>query len=148
MNHDEVTEIISNIINVKEDYEVFFWVDTDGIFHNTENPNPRDELICCCDISYSKETGDWLITPWIYNCDNPAFFKSANSARTYAFFWQNWITYLYGNDIEEPDFEKDWLSVKSNRSVVMMLFDMQSDKFKNELWKEEEDERKRSKNEV
>jgi len=41
MNHDEVTYIISNIINIKKDYEVFFWIGTDGIFHNTENPKRR-----------------------------------------------------------------------------------------------------------
>ena len=34
MNHIEVTNIISNIINITEDYVVFFWVGTDGIFHN------------------------------------------------------------------------------------------------------------------
>ena len=30
MNNDEVTAIISNIINIKDDYDTFFWVGTDG----------------------------------------------------------------------------------------------------------------------
>jgi len=137
MNHNEVTSIISNIINIKEDYEVFFWIGTDGIFHNTENPNPRDELICCCGISYSTETGDWIVTPWLYNMDIPGIYKSAHNARAMAFFWLNWVGYIYGDEVEEPRFEADWLSVKSNRSVVMMLFDMEAEKFKEDLYKEE-----------
>jgi len=140
MNHDEVTSIISNIINIKEDYEVFFWIGTDGIFHNTENPNPRDELICCCGISYSTETGDWIVTPWLYNMDIPGVYKSAHNARAMAFFWLNWMSNLYGDEVEEPRFEADWLSVKSNRSVVMMLFDMEARKFKEDLYEKEEKE--------
>jgi len=140
MNYDGVTSIISNIINIKEDYEVFFWIGTDGIFHNTENPNPKDELICCCDISYSTETGDWLVIPWLYNMDIPGVYKSAHNARAMAFFWLNWMSNLYGDGTEEPEFEADWLSVKSNRSVVMMLFDMEARKFKEDLYKEEEKE--------
>jgi len=137
MNHDDVTSIISNIINIREDYVVFFWVGTDGIFHNTENPNPRDELICCCDISYSTETGDWIVIPWLYNIDIPGVYKSAHNARAMAFLWLNWMGYLYGDGVEEPRFEADWLSVKSNRSVIMMLFEQEAEKFKNELFKEE-----------
>jgi len=137
MNHNEVSSIISKIIAIKEDYDVFFWIGTDGIFHNTENPNPKDELVCCCGISYSTDTGDWIVTPWLYNMDLPAIFKFAENARTYAFFWLNWMTYLYGDETEEPDFEADWLAVKSNRSVVMMLFDMAAAKFKDELYEKE-----------
>ena len=140
MDHREITDVISKIINVDTDYEVFFWVGTDGIFHNTENPNPRDELICCCGISYSTETGDWIVTPWLYNMDVPAIFKTAQSARQMAFFWLNWMCNLYGDETEEPVFEADWLSVKSNRSVVMMLFDMEARKFKEELYNEEKKE--------
>ena len=140
MNYDEVTSIISNIINIKEDYEVFFWVGTDGIFHNSENPNPKDELICCCGISYSTETGDWIVTPWLYNMDIPGVYKSAHNARAMAFFWLNWMSNLYGDEVEEPRFEADWLSVKSNRSVVMMLFDMEARKFKEDLYEKEEKE--------
>jgi len=47
---------------------------------------------------------------------------------------------LNGDGTEEPEFEADWLSVKSNRSVVMMLFDMEARKFKDDLYKEEEKE--------
>ena len=137
MNHDEVSTIISKITAIEEDYDIFFWIGTDGIFHNTPNPNPDDELVCCCGISYSTDTGDWIVTPWIYNMDLPAIFKSAENARVYAFFWLNWITYLYGDDTEEPDFEADWLAIKSNRSVVMMLFDMAIVKFRDELYDKE-----------
>ena len=138
MNHDEVTGIISNIINIKDDYEEFIWIGTDGIFHNTENSNPDDELICCCGISYSTETSEWIVCPWIYNSDIPGVYKSADNARAMAFFWLNWIGYLYGDGVEEPRFEADWLSVKSNRTVVMMLFDIEAEKLKNELYKEGE----------
>ena len=140
MTYDEVTEIISNIINVVKEYEEFFWVGTDGIFHNTENPNRQDELICCCGIGYYEESGNWIVTPWLYNMDCPAGFKSAHNARAYAFFWLNWIDSLYGYGPEEPDYEADWLAIKSNRSVIMNLFDMQAEKYKNELYAEEEKE--------
>ena len=139
MNHDEVTEIISNIIDIKDDYDTFFWVNTDGVFHNSPNPNPKDELISCCGISYKKETDEWIITPWIYNMDIPGIYKSSHNARAMAFFWLNWITHLYGDSdshgkCEEPDFEADWLAIKSNRSVVMMLFNMEASKFRDELY--------------
>lgn len=55
-----------------------------------------------------------------------------------SFSMLNWITNLYGDGIEEPNLEADWLAVKSNRSVIMMLFDMEAEKFKSELYKEEE----------
>ena len=141
MNYNDVSSRISNIINIKEDYDEFFWIGPDGIFHDTENPNPRDELVCCCGVSYSTETGDWIVTPWLYNMDIPGVFKSAHNARAMAFFWLNWMSNLYGisDDFgyEEPRFEADWLSVKSNRSVVMILFDMDATKFRDELYKEE-----------
>ena len=137
MNHDEVTDIISKIKYVEKDYEIFFWVGLDGIFHDTENPNPKDELICCCGISYSTETGDWIVTPWLYNMDSPGVFKTAESACKMSFFWLNWMGYIYGDGIEEPRFEADWLSIKSNRTVIEMLFDHEGENFKNELLKEE-----------
>jgi hypothetical protein len=48
-----------------------------------------------------------------------------------AFFWLNWMGYIYGDETEEPRFEADWLAVKSNRSVVMMLFDQEGEKVNN-----------------
>ena len=138
MDYREITKIISNIINVKTDYETGFWVNTDGIFHCDEPMQLDYELTCHCGIGYYKDTGDWIVTPWLYTMDVPAVFKTAESARKMAFFWLNWMSYLYGDDVEEPRFEADWLSVKSNRTVVMMLFDMEAEKFRDELYKEEE----------
>jgi hypothetical protein len=36
-----------------------------------------------------------------------------------------------------PQFEADWLAVKSNRSLLMMLFNRDGETLKRELWKEE-----------
>ena len=140
MTHNEITKIISNIINIKDDYETGFWIGTDGIFHGDEPMRNVNELTCHCGISYSTDTGDWIVTPWLYTMDCPAVFKTARSAREMMFFWLNWIGYIYGDDVEEPRFEADWLSIKSNRAVVMMLFDMEGEKLKKELFKEEKDE--------
>jgi len=54
-----------------------------------------------------------------------------------AFFWLNWMGYLYGDGIEEPRFGADWLSIKSNRSLIAMLFDQEGEKLINELLEEE-----------
>ena len=137
MNYNEVSGIISNIININDDYETGFWINPDGIFHGNEPMRLDYELTCHIGISYSTETGDWIVTPWLYSMDIPGIFKTAQSARKMAFFWLNWMSYLYGDGVEEPRFEKDWLSIKSNRTVVMMLFDMEGERLKNELWKEE-----------
>ena len=69
--------------------------------------------------------------------DCPAVFKKSTSVRKMFYFWLNWMSYLYGDGIEEPRFEKDWLSIKSNRTIVMMLFDQEGEKLKKRLWKDE-----------
>jgi len=89
MNHDEVTKIISNIINTKEDYE----------------------------------TGDWIVTPWLYTMDCPVVFKTAQSARRMAFFWLNWIGYVYG-DFKWPGGEAAFGSHEKNYYYGNSLVDM------------------------
>jgi len=140
LNHDEVTQLINNVFYLNEDQKCFLWIGTDGIFHNTENPNPKDERICCCDIYYSNESGVWYVIPWLYNIDVSGVFKTENNARAFAFFWLNWMESLYGNEEEEPEFEADWLNIKSNRSVISRLFDLEARKFRDDLYKEENNE--------
>jgi len=137
MDYDDVFSMIEKITAVDTDFETGFWINTDGIFHG-DDPMPLDyELTCHIGIGYYKETGDWIVCPWLYTMDCPAVFKTVQSARKMAFFWLNWMGYLYGDGTEEPRFDADWLSIKSNRSVVMMLFDMEAEKFRNELKEEE-----------
>jgi hypothetical protein len=70
--------------------------------------------------------------------DYPGVYKTLESARQMFFFWLNWMEKLYGSDAEEPRFEKDWLAVKSNRSVLEILFDQEGEKLKEKLYKSEE----------
>ena len=138
MNFDDIFDMIKNIPDTETEYETGFWINPDGIFHDDEPMQNVSDLTCHCGIGYNESTGGWIVTPWLYTMDYPAVFKTLESARKMAFLWLNWVGYLYGDGIEEPRFEPDWLSVKSNRSLIMMLFEQEADKLKNELFKEED----------
>jgi len=137
MNFDDVFQMIKKITDAEKECDKGFWINPDGIFHDDDPMRDVTDLTCHCGIGYYEPTGGWIVTPWLYTMDCPAVFKTLQSAQKMAFFWLNWIGYLYGDGVEEPRFEADWLSVKSNRTVVMMLFDMEAEKLKNELYKEE-----------
>jgi hypothetical protein len=71
--------------------------------------------------------------------DYPGVYKTLESARQMFFFWLNWMEKLYGDgDGGDPRFEKDWLAVKSNRSVLEILFDQEGERLKERLLKNEE----------
>jgi len=137
LDFDDVFHMIKNITDTEKEWDTGFWINTDGIFHD-DDPMPNvSDLTCHCGICHYEPTGGWIVTPWLYTMDCPAVFKTLESARKMAFFWLNWMGYIYGDGIEEPRFEADWLSVKSNRSVIMMLFEQEAEKFRNELKEEE-----------
>jgi len=64
-------------------------------------------------------------------------FKTASSARDMACFWLYWMKLIYGDGLIEPKFEADWVSVKSNRSLLMKLFCQEGEILKRELWRVE-----------
>ena len=140
MNFDDVFHMIKKITDAEKECDTGFWVNTDGIFHGDDPMRNVTDLTCYCNIGYYEPTGGWIVTPWLYTMDCPAVFKTFESARKMAFLWLNWMGYLYGDGIEDPRFEADWLSVKSNRSLIMMLFEQEAEKLKNELLKKEEEE--------
>jgi len=139
MDFNKVTEIIRKINDVKnEDNSTGFWIGIDGIFHDGEEPMKNvNEFLCHCNISYYEPTGGWIVTPWLYTMDIPCVFKTLENARKMAFLWLKWISYIYGDGMEEPIFEADWLEIKSNRSVVMMLFEQECERLKKEIYYEE-----------
>ena len=139
MNFDDVFHMIKKITEAEKECDTGFWINTDGIFHGDDPMRNVTDLTCHIGIGYSEETDDWIVTPWLYTMDCPAIFKTLESAHKMAFFRLNWMGYLYGDGTEEPRFEPAWLSVKSNRSLIMMLFEQEAEKLKNELFKEEEE---------
>ena len=137
MKYREVLKAFSKITEEEKGYDKLIWVGLDGIFHDTDYPDDEGELgelICYCGVSHSMDRDDWIVTPWLYTTDCAAVFKKASSAQQMAYFWLNWMEHIYG---DRPIFEADWLAVKSNRSLLMMLFDRDGETLKRELWKEE-----------
>jgi hypothetical protein len=139
MNYDEALDIFLKYTETEMDCSIKIWVGVDGIFHDSEYPYGNDVLVCYCGISYSTDTGDWIVTPWLYTTDCAAVFKTYTSARKMALFWMNWMEKIYGNGFEEPDFETEWLAVKSNRSLLMILFGQEGEALAKELSNEEKD---------
>lgn len=136
MNYDDVFNKFSEIIEIEKEYEKRFWIGLDGIFHDTW-VDLNKELICYCGVSHSKDRGEWTVNPWLYTADCAATFKTSSSVRQMAYFWLTWMSYIYGDGLVDPKFEADWLAVKSNRSLLMMLFCQEGEILKRELWKEE-----------
>ena len=137
MNYDEVFEEFSKIIGIEKEYRKAIWIGADGIFYDNNWDDQNDELICSCGISHSMDSGEWIVTPWLYTADCAATFKTSSSARQMAYFWLTWMSYIHGDGLVDPKFEADWLAVKSNRSLLMMLFCQEGEILKRELWKEE-----------
>jgi hypothetical protein len=138
MTYDEVMDAFNKAAETGA--EVGFWVGPDGIFHDSWDNYPKedDALTCTCGFSHDAEESTWTVTPWLYFTDYPGQYKTLESARQMFFFWLNWMEKLYGSDAEEPWFEKDWLAVKSNRSVLEILFDQEGERLKEKLLKNEE----------
>jgi hypothetical protein len=119
---------------------VGFWVGRDGIFHEDDYRKDEEEFICSCHAGlYNENDGTWIVTPWLYYADCPGVFKTVDSARQMVSFWLKWMERLYGDDVSEPSFEEDWLAIKSNRSLLMILFDQEGETLKKELLKKEKD---------
>jgi hypothetical protein len=129
-------------LETPEKIEIGFWVGQDGIFHDNWDNYPKgdDALTCTCGVSYNANDNTWIVTPWLYYSDCPAIFNTLESARQMFFFWLNWMENLYGYDGDGSDaqFEKDWLAVKSNRSLLMILFDQEGERLKEKLLKNEQ----------
>ena len=137
MNYDEALDFLLKNTENEKNCNVRIWVGLDGIFHIADYLDNNDNLVCYCGISYSTDTGDCIVTPWSYMEDCPAIFKKSTSTRKMSLFWMNWISKIYGDGTGEPNFETDWLAVKSNRSVLMLLFARDCETLKKELLDEE-----------
>jgi hypothetical protein len=142
MNLNSVLDIFFNATQANKECNIQIWVGPNGIFHKGNDfPNddcPNEEEINCCGLSYSNESNEWIVTPWLYNADCAVVLKKAMNARQMAYFWLDWMGYLYGDDgIDNRRFEADWLLIKSNRSLLMMLFSQEGEQLKRELWKDE-----------
>ena len=137
MDYKEVMDLFDKNIEKGINCDVRIWVGLDGIFKDTDYPDDNDELICCCSISCSGDTGSWIVTPWLYNEDCGAIFEKSSSARTMALFWMNWMDKIYGDGLSESEFEADWLAIKSNRTLLTMLFKQGGETLKRKLWHEE-----------
>lgn len=135
MTHEEVLDAIFEVTETTGG-RVSFWIDPDGVFH--DDPCLEEtELTCCCTVSNETHDGTWIVTPWLYNDDCAAIFKTASSARNLACFWMEWMERLYGSEACERSFDTDWLEIKSNRSLLMMLFCREGEELKKELWAKE-----------
>jgi len=137
MNYVDAQNALLKSTETKTDVDIRIWVGLDGIYHDSDYPEDNDALVCYCGVSYSADTDDWIVVAWLYSEDCAAILKTPESARKMALFWLNWMKKIYGDDLDEPDFEADWLAVKSNRSVVMTLFSQEGEALKKELWNEE-----------
>jgi len=137
MNYNEAANAFLKITGMETECEKTIWIGPDGIFNDSNCHDLNDESICYCTVSYSMDINAWIVTPWLYTMDCAATFKTASSARKMAYFWLNWMSYIYGDGLVDPKFEADWLAVKSNRSVLMMLFSQEGEILKRTLWKEE-----------
>ena len=141
MTWDEVMDAFNKALGTPEKCEIGFWAGLDGTFHdNWDNYNKDDDAITCtCGVSHDTENNNWTVTPWLFFADCPAVFKTSGSARQMFGFWMNWMENLFGDGVNEPMFEADWLAVKSNRSVLMVLFDQEGQRLKEKLLKNEEE---------
>jgi hypothetical protein len=135
MNYDEAYNALTKITETEKECEKLIWIGSDGVFSDDESKDLADETISFCSVSYTEKNKTWIVVPQLYNFDCSATFKKASSARDMACFWLYWMSRIYGDGLIEPKFEADWVSVKSNRSLLMMLFCQEGETLKRELWK-------------
>ena len=136
MDYNETLNVFLKNTEKEMDVNIRIWVGLDGIYQDNDYPDD-DSLVCYCGLSYSTDTGNWIVTPWLYFEDCAAVFKTPTSARKMALFWLNWMSKIYGDGFTEPYFETDWLAVKSNRSLLTILFNQEGEALKRDLWNEE-----------
>jgi len=137
MNYDKAYDALTKVTETEKECKKLIWVGSDGIFSDCESNDLADESISFCSVSYSKDNNAWTVIPWLFTVDCSATFKTASSARDMACFWLYWMGLIYGDGLIEPKFEADWVSVKSNRSLLKMLYCQEGEALKRELWRVE-----------
>jgi hypothetical protein len=137
MNYDEAYNTLTKITETENECKKLIWIGPDGIFHDDECNDLNDESISYCSVSYSKEFNTWTVTLWLFTADCAASFRNPSSARDMACFWLYWMSLIYGDGLIEPKFEADWVSVKSNRSLLEILYCQEGETLKRELWRKE-----------
>jgi hypothetical protein len=137
MNYDKAYNALTKVTEKKKKCKKLIWVRSDGVFSEDESKDLNDESISYCSVSYSEEFNIWTVTPWLFTADCAASFRDLSSARDMACFWLYWMGLIYGDGLIKPKFEADWVSVKSNRSLLEILFCQEGETLKRELWKAE-----------
>jgi hypothetical protein len=136
INYEKACDLLYKPLSSnKADARCSIYVGIDGVFRtwlevHQDQSKPNLDSFCCI----RKSSGGWKIRTSLYCADTSTMFHDADDARKYISLWLDWTGYLYAEGKgSERGFERDWLAVKSNRSLLMLLYEKEARKLNDKI---------------